>query len=490
MSALALFGAFGTLFVAGYGALTLLIRQKTRLSLTEQIAFSWLLGIGTVSLLLWIFGLFVHGVLLPGLVSIICLSLGFLGWRQIVPLPRPRRRPKPFEIFLGIIIVIETAIVFYLSFVHTLGWDGLLNWEIKAHYAFANGGVIPPPYFSDSGRAFSHPEYPLAIPFTELWLYFWLGEADQFCAKAIFPIFYVVGIFLLVALGRRLAGRTWIGLLVAAFLFFVPQITVEVGSAIGGYADFPLSVFYLATIGCLFCAAEPKNDAFFPLYAACLALLPWVKRDGVILWTVAAACGLFVILATKKSYRYLLTFFPGLLIICGWRFYLSTMHAPQGSDFLPVNLETFSSHLYRIFPLLSAFVAEFHDLPTWSLFWFVVAVGIGYLLRRMRDPRVLVLLAALIVPIALYLLIYVFSSWPNYLDHVGLSISRLLLHVAPVGFLITMLAAYRRSVKDPPSVHDGVVVACTMGVSGRTPVVELAGGNRPFAQSRSCSGNV
>src|SRR5207248_9608042 len=96
------------------------------------------------------------------------------------------------SIFLGIFVFLEIAIVFYLSFVHTLGWDGLLNWEIKAHYAFANGGVIPATYFSDSGRAFSHPEYPLAIPFTELWLYLWLGEADQLWAKTIFPIFYVI----------------------------------------------------------------------------------------------------------------------------------------------------------------------------------------------------------------------------------------------------------------------------------------------------------
>src|SRR5438552_12623838 len=267
MSALALLAAFGTLLVAGYGVLALLVRQKTRLTLTEQIAFSWLLGIGVVSLLLWIFGLFVHGGLLPGLVSIVCLSLGFVGWRRMVPVPR-RRRPTPFEIFLGIIIVIEIAIVFYLSFVHTLGWDGLLNWEIKARYAFANGGVLPATYFSDSGRAFSHPEYPLAIPFTELWLYLWLGEANQFCAKTIFPIFYVVGTFLLVALGRRFTGKTWIGLLMAAFLFFVPQITVEVGSAIAGYADFPLGILHVATIGCLFCATKPKHHAFMRLYAA------------------------------------------------------------------------------------------------------------------------------------------------------------------------------------------------------------------------------
>src|SRR6476646_300385 len=407
MSALALLGAYGTLFVGGYGLLALLVRQKIQFSLTEQIAFSWLLGTGAISLLLWIFGLFVHGMLLPGLVSIICLSLGLVGWRQMVPRPL-RRTPNPFEIFLGTTIVIEIAIVFYLSFVHTLGWDGLLNWEIKARYAFANGGVLPAAYFSDTGRAFSHPEYPLAIPFNELWLYLWLGESNQFCAKTIFPTFYVAGTFLVAAFTARLSGRTWLGLLMAALLFFVPQITVEVGCASAGYADFPLSAFYLAAAGCLFCASKQGNDVFFRLYAASLALLPWVKRDGLILWTVAAACGVFVILRTRKSPLSFFAFLPGIVIICGWRLYLTATHALQAVDFLPFNLETLRAHLNRALPLLSALVAEFCSLPTWSLFWFIVAVALLYALPRMRDPGVVVLLVALVAPIVLYLPLYLF----------------------------------------------------------------------------------
>jgi hypothetical protein len=169
-----------------------------------------------------------------------------------------------------------------------------------------------------------------------------------------------------------------------------------------------------------------------------------------------------------------LAFLPGLLIICGWRFYLRAMHAPTAADFLPVNLATFGSHLDRVLPLLSALLTEFHNLPTWSLFWFVLAVGVAYLLGQMRNPATLVLLIALFVPIVLYLLIYVFSSWPNYLEHVGLSMSRLLLHVAPVGFLITILAVSRRNRKDPAHVRERGAVTCAMAGSERTPMVELA----------------
>ncbi|PYL00773.1 MAG: hypothetical protein DME32_10270, partial [Verrucomicrobia bacterium] len=257
-------------------------------------------------------------------------------------------------------------------------------------------------------------------------------------------------------------------------LFFVPQITVDVGCASAGYADFPLSVFYLAAAGCLFCASEPGNDAFFRLYAACLALLPWVKRDGLILWIVAAACGVFVILRARKSPLSSLAFLPGIVILCAWRLYLNATHALQAADFLQFNPETFRTHLNRALPLLSALVAEFYSLPTWSLFWFIVAVAFLYSLPRMRDPGVVALLIALIAPIVLYLSLYLFSSWPNYLDHVGLSISRLLMQVVPVGFLLIVLAVSRRPEKHPQRVEMPNRGTCAIARSERTPVVELA----------------
>src|SRR5207237_4736282 len=117
---------------------------------------------------------------------------------------------------------------------------------------------------------------------------------------------------------------------------------------------------------------------------------------------VAAASGVFVILRTKRSSRHFLALFPGLLIICGWRFYLSAMHAPQAADFLPMNLETFSSHLHRVLPLFSALWAEYHNLPTWSLLWIVVAVGVAYLPVEMRNPYAPVMLTATSFPIMLH----------------------------------------------------------------------------------------
>ncbi|HAK07649.1 MAG TPA: hypothetical protein DCO65_10370 [Spartobacteria bacterium] len=305
MNFVAVLGAFATILSAGFGALLLIGARKWHQNSAARLALSWILGTGIVSLLVWIFGFFVKGALLPGLVATMCVGLPLLAWKisdhPAIPFPS-LRKPKRIELLLGAFLAVEIAIIFYLAYVHTLGSDGILNWEIKARYAYANGGVLPLTYLQDGGRTFSQPEYPLAIPYTELWLYFWLGDTNQFWAKTVFPVFYAAGVILLATIGAKLTGKVSAGLGAALLLFFIPQISIEGGSAIVGYADFPLSVFYLATIGYLLCACRSDDEHSFRIYAVCLALLPWVKREGVILWFIAGLCGVLVIWR-KKNHR-------------------------------------------------------------------------------------------------------------------------------------------------------------------------------------------
>jgi len=449
MNFLALLGALATLFAAGFGTLRLLVPKQTRLNFAEQLALSWLLGTGVISLWVWLLGFFFGGWVLPALVAIASTVLAVVGWQRMGRIALPvhsLRRMGRTDLLLAAVLALEVAVIFYLSYVHTLGWDGLQNWEIKARYAYANAGVIPGDYLRDAGRGFTHPEYPLAIPFTELWVYFWLGDTNQFWTKTVFPLFYGAGVVLLVAISTRLTGKSWPGLITSILLFFVPQISTEGGSAVVGYADFPLSVFYLATIGYLLCAVGSDHAAYFRIYGACLTLLPWVKSEGAILWLVAALCGVLLILMKKKSARCLLALAPGLAVIVGWRFYLGAMHAVSSSDFTPVTLTTLLSNIHRLGPIMSMLFSEFTRLETWSLFWLLVAVAGTLHFCRHRDLRSVVLAIAFLGPISIYSFAYIFSSWPDYISHVGLSISRLLMHIAPLCCLILSGALVRRSI--------------------------------------------
>src|SRR5438132_6010233 len=237
---LGLLAGYFTLFMGGFGVAVLIISRSPRINIIECACLAWLFGVGVVSISLWLGGTLVQGAALQLVVSLVCLALALTGWRMkknkglkfALPLPS-----SSAEWLLTALLLLELLAVFFVSLKHTLGWDGLFNWEIKARYAFLNGGVIPSSYYSSSGRAFSHPEYPLGIPFTELWLYLWMGEPHQFWVKIIFPLFYAACAPLLALFTARLSGKRWVGLLIASLLPFVPSITASPGGIIVGYID-------------------------------------------------------------------------------------------------------------------------------------------------------------------------------------------------------------------------------------------------------------
>jgi hypothetical protein len=455
MTFLAVLGAIMTILAAGFGALQFVLPRNARPGFASSFALSWLLGTCIVSGLIWLLGLFAHGAVVPATVGLVCVLLPLLAFRIK---GRPGfswpnwRELRPIELLLAMVLMVQVGIVFYLSYVHTLGGDGILNWEIKARYAYANAGVLPPTYVQDGGRAFSHPEYPLAIPYTELWLYFWVGDSNQFWAKTIFPIFYLAGVVLLTAIVARLTGKRWAGLAGSVLLFFIPQVSVDGGSVIVGYADFPLSVFYLATIGYLLGACRSDDDDSFRIYAVCLALLPWVKREGMVLWLFGVLCGALVIVVRKKSAKNFLALLPGLFVIAGWKFYLWRMHAVSASDFFPLTLSSLESNIHRVSSILSELGSELSDRGKWSLLWPLGLIALAFFVRRYRDLRAPVVLIAVLAPICVYALGYVFSEWPDYIEHIELSIGRLLMHVVPLVVVLIAAALPASRVRTPESV--------------------------------------
>ncbi len=167
MIILGLVAGYFTLFAAGVGVALLIMRGSRRINPIECACLAWLFGVGVVSLLLWLGGMFASGIVLQRSVTAACVTLVVLGWRakqrnQLhFSLPRPS---SSVERVLAGLLLVELVTISFVSLKHTVGWDGLLNWEIKARYAFLNSGVLPGSYYLSPGRAFSHPEYPLALP--------------------------------------------------------------------------------------------------------------------------------------------------------------------------------------------------------------------------------------------------------------------------------------------------------------------------------------
>jgi hypothetical protein len=442
-SFIATLAALLIIFGAGFGLTVLLMRDATQIALAEVIALSWLLGGAVISLGLWLLGILLRGVPLQIAVTIISAGLILIGiaqWRKRKPslrIPSPRNW---IELALGIFLCLEIALVFVLTFKHTLGWDGLVIWELKARYAYLNGGALPPEYFSDATRVFSHPEYPLFLPMIETWIYFWIGDSDQYWVKLIFPIFYAVGVLLLAQAGARVSGRRWIGLVAANLFLFIPFVTRFAGGVVQGYADISFSILYLGAFYFLLVFARDNSTGGLSIFVSLAAILPWVKREGAILWLVLTACGAFVIWRRRGFLRASASLLPGICMIASWQIYLRAMHARPVQEFLPVNLSSFFSNSHRLGLILQSLFKEMTAISHWNLLWFATLIAFLCIMVRSRGREAWMLVIGTVLAIALYCCTYLFSAWPDYQHHVASSLPRLLLHVAPLSILAIALA--------------------------------------------------
>ncbi|MGH8094983.1 MAG: hypothetical protein ACREIF_16170 [Chthoniobacterales bacterium] len=431
---ISLITAFALVVAAGAGVVALLAPEPLRLG--ERLALSWLTGSMVVSVGLWLGSLVCHGLVLQGFGTLLCLGLGAVAfirrrsWRG--------GRLTRTELVLWALLFLEFAAVFYGAFKHTLGWDGLLNWEIKARIAYENGGALPAAYLSNSQLSFSHQEYPLGIPNLELWCYFWMGEANQFYIKAIFPMFYAAGVTMLASLVGRLCQNRLLGLSSALLVLFVPQFVVNPGAAITGYVDFPLGIFYLGAIGFLLLA--DRDESWFWLAAFFLTFLPWLKREGIVMWATGGACAL--LFRRRRSLgKAILGASGGLLLFTCWQAYLLAHHVSTASDFTGAEAESLWKRFDRFGPLLNTLWHNLLDIQSWSLLWYGAAAAVLIVLWRARTRSIFLILFAIVIPVLFDVTIYLFSGWADYLRHANLSLSRLLIQVAPVVILLVSLAS-------------------------------------------------
>jgi hypothetical protein len=451
MILLGLLAGLLTLFAAGFGVTLLASRSQSSINLVEAFAASWLLGTGVLSLLLWLASLVLSGFALHLVMVGLAVALATVGWVRRPPAPFFLPRPgTAIEWLLVGVIVLECGFAFYLSACHGLGWDGLFNWEIKARYAFLNGGVMPSSYYSDPTRFATHPAYPLWIPFTELWLYLWMGEAHQFWIKILFPLYYAAGAILLATFASRLSGRRWIGLVAAALLFFVPCLTNMPGALQVGYVDVPIGVVYLAAIGFLLLYADTGNPAAWRFHAFFLALLPWAKREGSVLWLIAAVCALLVILRRGRVWATLPWLAAGPAIILAWKLFCHSMAVVPNGEFQPITLTLLHTNFPRLDTIWRSLLTELMETSRWSIFWLMAAVAFAVLFFRARNLRFAILFTAVWAPITIFAVSFVFSGWPDWDAHMGASLSRLLLQIVPVGWIAIAVAMAPPSTRFAP----------------------------------------
>lgn len=434
--------AVSILLGGGFGVAVLLFGRKGRLDLLELLSLSICFGLVSVSLSLFVLGYVLRHPYVTAAVTIVQAALlvaGCMAWRRREGSPVAKWGTAETALILAFLFA-QAAFLLWNSLHSSLGWDGMVIWEFKAHLIAFNHGHLPASHIGDARLRWTHNTYPLFFPLSKAWLYLWLGQSHQQMGKLIEVLLYLAASSQIYSGVRKLTGSIGGALAGICVLFAVPFVHVGDGSIGSGLVDFALAAFFVAATRYVasYAASGSRHDLM--LAGALAGAACWVKQDGVILWLITA--GLILVLTAEWRERWswvVAAALPGAVVVVGWKLFLLAMKAGPEGVYMPATIPNFLAHLDRLPLAFKELAKQLVHYPTWSTVWFAVPVAaLGIFLRPVRR-RTLVLIAAIAAPMLIYCCVYVWTNW-DPIVHIQSSIQRLLLSPFLVAVLLVGVA--------------------------------------------------
>lgn len=232
------------------------------------------------------------------------------------PSPTPGPGPRLASAILWILIALGVALYALRALTEPM-WsnDFIAIWGLKGKAIFLSGGM---PEWLRGSLGFSHPEYPLGLPFLYAGVAFLTGTWDDHALALLFPLLQIATLSVLVGwLLRRGAPRNATLLGAAILAVFEPLYS----GALTGLAEVPLAFGALLFGTALAEAFEPGEAGALRRLALAAAMLAATKNEGLFL--AAAGCALGLARGGRRRWRLAAAALPTALLIHGlhvlWR---------------------------------------------------------------------------------------------------------------------------------------------------------------------------
>jgi len=228
--------------------------------------------------------LFLAGSVVPSWTLPACAAMAalWLVWRPF-SVSAVDRSPASRTILVASVVLV-LGIVVWASWTSCItpdrSWDGLVSWTLRAEALGAPADLSKA--FFKQPEVFAHSRaYPLLQPGLLALLGDLLGQQT---ARLLFPFLFLSLFVLILATARRM-GVSWNASLVLATAFSITPGYLDVGAGAidSGYGD--LCLAYAVALG----AAGLLLEDSMLLFLACL-LLPWIKPEGTAYAILIAAC--------------------------------------------------------------------------------------------------------------------------------------------------------------------------------------------------------
>lgn len=324
---------------------------------------------------------------------------------------------------LLILICINTIYVALgANFYPLQSMDAIGIWLFKAKAIYLEQG-FPLSFLQTEQYVYSHPRYPLGLPYIFSLLYWIVGGVQEKMILALYPFVYV---FILVLVYKTLSLKTnhVISLLGVYIYSSFPVFIALGGRILAGNADIFLVAIEWIIVYLLYKNKSEKIPYYFIVFLIIVA--SQIKLEGVFLATMIL---FFRIQKQQKMALLLVSVLPSVF----WLMTTLFLHIP--SDTQTEFIVPSPSQVYeRGGIIVLEVLKELFNINNWYIFWpllFLLLFVHGKLsevLRRILIPTFLTILFLMIV-------IYFFSS-NNTADFVGSSFDRVLFQHSAIFFML------------------------------------------------------
>ncbi|MFH1692427.1 MAG: glycosyltransferase family 39 protein [Candidatus Omnitrophota bacterium] len=314
-------------------------------------------------------------------------------------------------IFFSLLIAWEVFYIFSeaacLPFV---AWDAWGNWGMKAKMIYFEKS-FPYKLWTQLPwmRHPDHLEYPLLMPYLEVYTYLFLGKIYEPLAK-LFCSQYYLGLLALFFVHLRKDFSDTFALGACFCLATVPTI---VDVAYSGYMDIALVFFVSAGVLYVWRYMRAQNNVDLLVGSLFVGLGTWVKNEGLSFWialffSCVALC-LFRSLKVDKKRLLCSIFFIPLVIYLPWAIFKHRFAIEIGC--LNNSLENIIPSIgHRLMIMFNAGKMSCFNPGQWNIFWFVFILSVVKFLIKPKDKFLAFFLFILFFQLMFYAVVFI--VWP------------------------------------------------------------------------------
>lgn len=294
-------------------------------------------------------------------------------------------------IFINFIYCVSGAIHYPLQSI-----DVYAYWLLKAKLFFVDGIL---PLTNLNAFPYAHPQHPILLPIVFSLIYSLMGKVNEYPVFLIYPVIYLVILFLAYKMFRKLGIGETSSLIFTYVYSMLSPLLAMAGRKHAGEADIFITLIYWGIVHFVFNYLKDKKIKWLILTSVLIMIASQTKTEGVI----AVVIFLFIPLTKKRKALFLaVSTLPAII----WN--LIVMLTPLNRDFGwvlygPIEL------IKRIGEVFYYVLAEMINVKNWYIFWPIFWLSL-FTKQKLNKPIFKVAVNTVLSMGFLYLLNFTFST--------------------------------------------------------------------------------